>query len=167
MIFCHRLAPQREAGLRHNGVTAHRTYYGNTQSPFAPQSNIPQNNHARPSTSPTPTPPDAVAPMRPGLRLFAISSASKPVSSRLRNKPPPPSLEHFVQRQRVLSLWRSILRSLYKIPKDRRSETVTYARNEFERNKTVQDIAHIRYLLSTGKTEFDAMRRYIDELAAR
>ena len=40
-------------------------------------------------------------------------------------------------------------------------------RNEFERNKAVQDIAQIRYLLSTGKTEFDTMRRYIDELAAR
>ncbi|KEF62139.1 uncharacterized protein A1O9_00111 [Exophiala aquamarina CBS 119918] len=105
--------------------------------------------------------------MRPGFRLLAESSASKTISSRLRNKPSPPSLEHFVQRQRVISLWRSILRSVYKIPKDRRGETVAYARNEFERNKSVKDIAQIRYLLSTGKTEFDAMRRYIDELAAR
>jgi hypothetical protein len=59
-----------------------------------------------------------------------------------------------------------------------------YARAEFERNRGVQDVvslsfqymhsfvsklisqAHVRYLLSAGKTEFDTMRRYIDELAA-
>jgi len=66
-----------------------------------------------------------------------------------------------------LSLWRTILRSVYKIPADRRNETVSYARREFERNKGVSDLGQIRYLISTGKTEFDGMRRYIEELAAR
>jgi hypothetical protein len=31
----------------------------------------------------------------------------------------------------------------------------------------VQDVTQIRYLVSTGKTEFESMQRYIDELAAR
>lgn len=106
--------------------------------------------------------------MRPALRLLATQTGSKPptgVAARLRNKPPPLSLDLFIQRQRVLSLWRDILRSLYKIPSNRRREPVTYARTEFERNRHVQDIQQIRYLISTGKTEFQAMRRYIDELA--
>ena len=105
--------------------------------------------------------------MRPGLRLLANTSAPSTISRRARTKAAPPSLEHFIQRQRVLSLWRTILRGVYKIPADRRGETVSYARHEFERNKDVRDINQIRYLISTGKTEFDAMRRYIDELAAR
>ena len=38
-----------------------------------------------------------------------------------------------------------------------------FARAEFERTREVHDIGHIRYLISTGKTQFDGMRRYIDE----
>lgn len=103
------------------------------------------------------------------LRLLATQTSSKSTAAAasLRKKPPPLSFDHFIQRQRVLALWRDILRSVYKIPADRRTETVTYARKEFERNKHVHDIQQIRYLISTGKTEFDGMRRYIDELAAR
>ncbi|KIV94440.1 hypothetical protein PV10_02207 [Exophiala mesophila] len=106
--------------------------------------------------------------MRPSLRLLANQTGSKPsagAAGRLRNKPPPLSLDQFIQRQRVLTLWRDIVRSLYKIPANRRGEPITYARTEFERNRHVQDIQQIRYLISTGKTEFEAMRRYIDELA--
>ncbi len=112
-------------------------------------------------------------PMRPSLRLFACptsrtatatAASSQPTRSR---KPPPLSLDHFIQRQRVLSLWRTILRSLYKIPKDTRGEPIAYARGEFERNRHVGDISQIRYLISTGKAEFDGMQRYIDELASR
>jgi Complex 1 protein (LYR family) len=40
-----------------------------------------------------------------------------------------------------------------------------YARHGFLRNRNVTDLAHIRYLISTAKTEFDGMRRYVDELA--
>jgi len=77
-------------------------------------------------------------------------------------------LDHFLQRQRVLSFWREIVRAVYKIPKSStRSEMLHHARGEFERNKNVTDLTQIRYLLSTGKTEFDSMRRYIDEQAAR
>jgi hypothetical protein len=107
--------------------------------------------------------------MRNTLRLFA------PVSSSLRARSlparkvrkPPLSLDHFLQRQRVISLWRSVVRALYKIPKAHRDEPMRYARNEFERNKDVSDLSQIRYLISTGKTEFGSMQRYIDELAAK
>jgi len=120
--------------------------------------------------------------MRPSLRRLlaspvssnpARSSAAKasPLSRRsgkgTARAPPPLTLDQFIQRQRVISLWRTILRSLYKIPKDGRAEPVAYARGEFARNKHVNDTSHIRYLLSTGKAEFDSMQRYIDELASR
>jgi hypothetical protein len=38
-----------------------------------------------------------------------------------------------------------------------------YARTEFERHRDVHDIGHIRYLISTGRTQFDGMKRYINE----
>lgn len=77
------------------------------------------------------------------------------------------SLEHFLVRQRVLSLWREVARALYKIPpSSTRTELRAYARGEFERNRNVQDVAQIRYLISTGKTEFETMERYVNEQAA-
>ncbi|PSK54343.1 hypothetical protein B9Z65_3462 [Elsinoe australis] len=76
------------------------------------------------------------------------------------------TLEHFVQRKRALDLWRDIARALNKIPaSNTRAEMRKFARDEFERNKDVYDLGHIRYLISTGRTQFDGMRRYIDEQA--
>lgn len=104
--------------------------------------------------------------MRSSPQFLAAIKEFKP--SRLpTNKPPPPSLEAFIQRGRVLGLYREILRNLFRIPKGKRDEPIAYAKNEFGRNKHVKDITQIRYLISTGKTEFDTMSRYIDELAAR
>lgn len=55
-----------------------------------------------------------------------------------------------------------------------------FARDEFDRNRDVTDIGHIRYLISvgvpfqyqsteltvqTGRTQFDGMKRYIYEQA--
>lgn len=104
--------------------------------------------------------------MRASLSLLATIKSFKP--SRLpTNKPRPPSLETFIQRGRVLGLYRDILRNLFRIPKGKRDEPISYAKNEFARNKHVSDITQIRYLVSTGKAEFETMSRYIDELAAR
>ncbi|KAJ5225351.1 hypothetical protein N7468_006576 [Penicillium chermesinum] len=70
----------------------------------------------------------------------------------------------FIQRGRVLSFWREIVRTLNKIPpSSTRNELRSYARQEFERHREVTDSQHIRYLLSTGKTEFQTMSRYINE----
>jgi Complex 1 protein (LYR family) len=79
----------------------------------------------------------------------------------------PLSLDHFLQRQRVLSLWREIVRATNKIPRSNtRNEMRQYARQGFERNRNVTDLIQIRYLISTGKTELEGMQRYINELAA-
>ncbi|KAF3014149.1 hypothetical protein G7054_g6855 [Neopestalotiopsis clavispora] len=73
------------------------------------------------------------------------------------------SLDHFLQRGRVLSLYRTILRGTKRIgDPGTRSETRGFARAEFERHRGVTDLAHIRYLLSTGKTEWETMERYIE-----
>ncbi|KAJ5128749.1 hypothetical protein N7448_002465 [Penicillium atrosanguineum] len=98
--------------------------------------------------------------MRPSIRLLAAISHGR--SSKL--KKPAISLDHFIQRGRVLAFWREVVRALNKIPPSAtRNELHDYARQEFERHREVTDLAHIRYLLSTGKSEFETMRRYIDE----
>ncbi|KAK3983845.1 hypothetical protein QBC44DRAFT_338001 [Cladorrhinum sp. PSN332] len=74
-------------------------------------------------------------------------------------------LEHFLQRARVLSFYRTIIRGTRRISDpNTKAETRRFARQEFERNRNVTDIGHIRYLLSTGKTEWEGMERYIDGL---
>ncbi|KAI1138302.1 complex 1 protein-domain-containing protein [Hypoxylon sp. FL0543] len=72
------------------------------------------------------------------------------------------SLDHFLLRSRALSLYRSIIRRTRQI-KDptTRAETRNFARAEFERHRHVTDIGHIRYLLSTGKTEWENIERHI------
>ncbi|KAJ5201877.1 uncharacterized protein N7498_006540 [Penicillium cinerascens] len=101
--------------------------------------------------------------MRVSIRLLAAVSRGPP--SKL--KKPAIGLDHFIQRGRVLAFWREIVRALNKIPPSAtRNELHDYARREFERHREVTDLAHIRYLLSTGKSEFETMRRYIDEQAA-
>ncbi|KNG90802.1 hypothetical protein ANOM_000851 [Aspergillus nomiae NRRL 13137] len=120
--------------------------------------------------------------MRPSLNLLAAVSRGQP--SKLRK--PAMSLDHFIQRQRVLGFWREVTRALHskivrfitelasvadwlvqEIPKSStRDELRSYARQEFERHRNVTDLQHIRYLLSTGKSEFEMMRRYIDEQAS-
>ncbi|EEQ32909.1 uncharacterized protein MCYG_05728 [Microsporum canis CBS 113480] len=121
--------------------------------------------------------------MQGTIRL--LSGAVKPGS---RLKKPAMNLEQFIIHQRVISLWREILRSTKReqartftnrsiswlmskfymaspgIPSSStKGELRSFARGEFERHRNVTDVGHIRYLLSTGKTEFDTMRRYIDE----
>jgi len=74
----------------------------------------------------------------------------------------------FLQKQRALNLWRDIVRSVnslfcfmtialsplichIEIPLgNTRSEMRGFARDEFERNRDVHDIGHIRYLISVG-----------------
>ncbi|KAI0160785.1 hypothetical protein GGR57DRAFT_392083 [Xylariaceae sp. FL1272] len=75
------------------------------------------------------------------------------------------SLEHFLQRARVLAFYRTILRGTSHIRDSMtKSETRQFARAEFERHRNVKDAAHVRYLMSTGKTEWESMERYIGGL---
>ena len=77
----------------------------------------------------------------------------------------PKSLDHFIQRQKALNLWRDILRATTKIKDEQtRAEMKAFARAEFERNRQMDDLTHIRYLISTGREQFSSMRRYVDEM---
>ncbi len=111
--------------------------------------------------------------MRPQLlcQIHARTYASHvdniiPRSRTLRKAPL--SLDHFLQRQRTLALWRDIVRATNKIAAtDTRREMRDFARQDFERNRNVEDLTQIRYLVSTGKEQLDRMRRYVDELGGK
>ena len=91
------------------------------------------------------------------IRNFSITS---PTYARITSRVSGLSLSDFLLRQRVLGLWRDIVRATNKIPKESsaRTELKTFAREEFERNRAVRDTTKIRYLVSTGRTMFDEIR---------
>ncbi|KAL1587457.1 hypothetical protein WHR41_03847 [Cladosporium halotolerans] len=100
--------------------------------------------------------------MKIPARRYATIASGK--SSLRGKKGPPLTLEHFVQRGRALALWRDIVRSTNKVPpSSTRTELLDFARAEFERHRHVNDIGHIRYLISTGKTQLDSMKRYVEQ----
>ncbi|WDK21699.1 complex 1 protein [Colletotrichum graminicola] len=69
----------------------------------------------------------------------------------------------FLQRSRAISLYREIIRGTRRIADpNTRAESRRFAREEFERHRGVTDLGHIRYLISTGKTEWQGMERYVD-----
>ena len=77
----------------------------------------------------------------------------------------PKSFDHFIQQQKALALWREILRATSRLSNAQtRAEMRAFARTEFERNRDVDDLTQIRYLLSTGREQFNTMRRYVDEM---
>ena len=45
-----------------------------------------------------------------------------------------------------------------------RDESVAHVKGEFIRNKDAKEVERIRYLISTGKAEWDGMRRGIEGL---
>ncbi|CZT20380.1 uncharacterized protein RCC_06240 [Ramularia collo-cygni] len=101
--------------------------------------------------------------MYPTLRRYATISSGKNLRGRGK---PLLSLEQFLQRQKVMNLWREIIRATNKIPiEDTRKEMRDFAREEFERFRHVDDLGHVRYLVSTGKTQLDSMRRYVEQNA--
>lgn len=94
------------------------------------------------------------------------STASRAIPTR--RKGPVLSLDQFIQRGKTLTLWREIMRAVYRIPpSSTRDEMRQFARSEFEQHRNVTDLHHIRYLVSSGKTQFDMMKRYVDEQAGR
>ena len=94
------------------------------------------------------------------LRTYATPFPIKRPTYLSTNKAPL-SLDHFLIRQRVLALYRNIIRACYKILSPTREEMKLYAREEFERRKDIEDLRKIRYLLSTGKADFDKLRGQI------
>ncbi|KAF2440951.1 hypothetical protein P171DRAFT_488532 [Karstenula rhodostoma CBS 690.94] len=91
-------------------------------------------------------------------RSYATVLSKSPSRLRSRGKNPI-SLDHFIQRQRVLALWKDVVRSTVSISdRDMRQEMLRFARAEFEKYRHVADLGHIRYLISTGKTQLDTMK---------
>ncbi|KAH9986259.1 hypothetical protein F4779DRAFT_611873 [Xylariaceae sp. FL0662B] len=104
-----------------------------------------------------------MCPIRRASNLYSAiairSYATGPTRSRLGKVL---SLDHFILRSRALSLYRAIIRGTRKISDPTtRAETRSFARAEFERHRDVTDLDHIRYLLSTGKTQWESMEKYI------
>lgn len=80
-------------------------------------------------------------------------------SSRSLHPNPPLSLPAFLLRQQVLSLYRTVLRTTFQLPKSAstRQELRDLARAEMERNRSVADLAQVRYLLSAGRAEVERL----------
>lgn len=99
-------------------------------------------------------------------RTYATNPPTRLPRSNQTKRAPPLSLDHFLQRQRVLSLWRTIIRAINRIPRSSpiRQEMKAFAREEFGRNRAVAELGQIRYLISMGKVEFEKMERYVDEM---
>ncbi|KAF2463506.1 uncharacterized protein BDR25DRAFT_107924 [Lindgomyces ingoldianus] len=92
------------------------------------------------------------------MRKYATVAARNPSLLQQRGKSPL-GLDHFLQRQRALALWRDIMRSTAGISDAAtKRDMQQFARAEFERHRNVTDLSHIRYLISTGKTQFDTMK---------
>jgi len=92
------------------------------------------------------------------LRRYATIASNQPSRLRARGKAPV-GLDHFIQRQRVLALWKEIVRSTSNIPDEgTRRDMRRFARSEFEQHKQVTDLGHIRYLISYGKAQFDTVK---------
>ncbi|POS72984.1 complex 1 protein [Diaporthe helianthi] len=80
----------------------------------------------------------------------------------------------FLQRSRVLALYRTVLRGIRRISDHKtRDETRLFVRQEIERHRHHGLLTdrpplqqHIRYLLSTGKTQWDGFERFIDVIVA-
>ncbi|OAL06462.1 hypothetical protein IQ06DRAFT_334 [Phaeosphaeriaceae sp. SRC1lsM3a] len=69
------------------------------------------------------------------------------------------TVPQFIQRQRALALWREIVRSTANITEESaRKDMRQFARAEFEQHRFVNDLGHIRYLISYGKTQFQTMK---------
>ncbi|KAF3277157.1 hypothetical protein TWF132_001745 [Orbilia oligospora] len=64
----------------------------------------------------------------------------------------------WIQRSRVLALWREILRTVRHIEDPAtREEMRSWARHEFKRNKNVEEMTQIRYLISQGRHEMETI----------
>ncbi|KAF7913904.1 uncharacterized protein EAF01_000310 [Botrytis porri] len=129
-------------------------------------------------------------PVRTSIRLSNITHPIRSHSLAKPRRPssklgPTVSLDHFLQRSKALSLYRRILRDCRRIPDaGSREETRRFVRDDFERNRGVTDLvgliplclledvlswsrdgenwrSQIKYLIGTGKTQWEGMERYI------
>ncbi|KIK04241.1 hypothetical protein K443DRAFT_4715 [Laccaria amethystina LaAM-08-1] len=71
-----------------------------------------------------------------------------------------PTLKHFILKQQVLNLYRSIIRASRSIPDPvTRRETVAWVRSEFERNRHLTDVLLIQDKLTLARREMRQILR--------
>ncbi|KAF7910140.1 hypothetical protein EAE99_011425 [Botrytis elliptica] len=103
-------------------------------------------------------------PLRTYIRLSNITRTIRSHSSAKPRRPssklgPTVSLDHVCP---ILYMDRRILRDCRRIPDvGSRDETRRFVRDDFERNRGVTDLSQIKYLIGTGKTQWEGMERYI------
>ncbi|XP_076872497.1 LYR motif-containing protein 2 [Brachyhypopomus gauderio] len=78
------------------------------------------------------------------------------------SKLPPSALsfKQFLQRQKVLGLYRSVLRTIRQVPDDAdRTYLRDWAREEFKRNKHATDQDAIRMMITQARSHLEELRR--------
>jgi hypothetical protein len=67
--------------------------------------------------------------------------------------------------QKVLALYRSIVRTVMRTPKSKaRDDAFVYARSEFRRNEGQKDLVKAWYLCMQGELEWKMLRRYFEDM---
>ncbi|KAI9193707.1 LYR motif-containing protein 2 [Polychytrium aggregatum] len=72
-----------------------------------------------------------------------------------------PTLQQFMTKQKVLSLYREILRATKGLPQDDAEFIRSWARSDFERYRTVTDPDRIQLLLSQGKVQLRTLEKSV------
>lgn len=65
------------------------------------------------------------------------------------------SLNEFLFKQRLLTIYRHLMRIIYK--SHEKTELAAFAKHEFALNANVTDLDHRKYLLNTGVTRINQM----------
>ncbi|KAG2199890.1 hypothetical protein INT46_009830 [Mucor plumbeus] len=88
-----------------------------------------------------------------------------PTLIRLHKAPPMPkffqeglTLDHFLLRGHVLSLYRQIIRCTKGMDKSDAKELIQWARTDFERHRNEKSIDHIKSLISSGKHQMHSLQ---------
>lgn len=91
-----------------------------------------------------------VSPWKQGEALMSVS----------RLPPVALSLKQFLQRQKVLGLYRDMLRTIRKVPDQADRKYLTdWARHEFKRNKNATDQDAIRMMIMQAKNHLEELQK--------
>ncbi|KAI8988496.1 LYR motif-containing protein 2-like protein [Mycotypha africana] len=69
-----------------------------------------------------------------------------------------PTLDHFLVRAQVISLYRQIVRCTKGMDKTQAKELLQWARADFERHRFEKDIENIRSLITSGKHQMHSLQ---------
>ncbi|XP_028295982.1 LYR motif-containing protein 2 [Gouania willdenowi] len=91
------------------------------------------------------------------MGLNIVRRSEMPVS---RLPPTALSFKQFLQRQRILGLYRDMLRTIRKVPDEAdRKYLRNWARDEFQKNKSATDQDAIRMMITQAKNHLEALQK--------